>query len=216
MMVEHTEEEIVQILDDYRPIVRRIAHSAITSSAAVDVADFYQVGEIAVLQAVRAYDPSCGTNIRSYVSRSVRRAIFNEAARFLGVLTVDRRVTETAAKAARLFQQGHCDKEIARRLNQDLSRHFDEDHVRDLRIAYSRRHIQVEDEDRAEEAVVSIEDFLSGIPTNENERYVLKHKILGRDTADNIAAHLSISRSLVYEIEAALTAKIEEAIRDGV
>lgn len=216
MMVEHNEQEIVQILDDYRPIVRRIAHSAITSSAAVDVADFYQVGEIAVLQAIRAYDPSCGTNIRSYVSRAVRRAIFNEAARFLGVLTVDRRVTEMAANAAKLSAQGLSDLDIARRLNQDLSRNLDEGHVRDLRIAYSRRHIQAQNEETPEEQVVSIEDFLSNIPTNENERYVLKHKILGRDSAENIAAHLSISRSLVYEIETSLTARIEEAIRDGV
>jgi RNA polymerase sigma factor (sigma-70 family) len=214
-MAEYTEQEIVQILDDYRPIVRRIAHSAITSSAVIDIADFYQIGEIAVLQAIRAYDPSCGTNIRSYVSRSVRRAIFNEAARFLGVLTVDRRVTEVAAKASKLSEQGFSDRDIARRLNQDSSRNFDEDHVRDLRIAYARRHIQVEEDCAVEESVVSIEEFLSGVPTNDTEQYVLKHKILGRETADSIATFLSISRSLVYEIEAALTARIEEAIRDG-
>lgn len=215
MMVEYSEQDIVQILDDYRPIVRRIAHSAITSSAAVDVSDFYQIGEIAVLQAVRSYDPTCGTNIRSYISRAVRRAVFNEAARFLGVLTVDRRVTEMAAKAARFFEQGHSDQEIARRLNQDGSRNIDENHVRDLRIAYSRRHIQPQEEGVCDEITPSIVDLLSGIPTNENERYVLMNKILGRQSADDIALHLSISRSLVYEIEATLTTRIEEAIENG-
>src|SRR5690606_23814772 len=111
------EQDTEEILNTYAPLVRRIAKSACYSSAAIDLTDLCQVGEIAVLRAIKAYDPSSGTNIRSFVAKIVRQDIYNEAARFLGVFTVDHRVTSLAAKVNQLSLAGHTDDHIAEVLN---------------------------------------------------------------------------------------------------
>lgn len=215
VMTDHN-KDVNEILDEYAPLVRRIARSACHSSATIDFADLCQVGEIAVLRAIKAYDPSSGTNIRSFVSKVVRQDIYNEAARFLGVFTVDHRVTGFAAKVSKLAAKGHDDQQIAAILNQTSNRVFDADHVRDLRIAYNRRrHTTVnEDEtfDREHADERTIKDILESVVHDDFERSVLKRRILGSEAVDVVASELCVSRRRVYQVEAELKDRIKKAI----
>lgn len=95
MMTE--DQDVIAILNEYHYIVKSIVRLTCHSSAAIDVHDLYQIGDLAILEAVKSYDPSCGTTIKSFVGTVVRNAIFHEAGRFLGVFTVDHRVTSLAA-----------------------------------------------------------------------------------------------------------------------
>ena len=213
-MTDH--KDVNEILDEYAPLVRRIARSACHSSATIDLADLCQVGEIAVLRAIKAYDPSSGTNIRSFVSKVVRQDIYNEAARFLGVFTVDHRVTGFAAKVSKLAAKGNTDQQIANILNQTSNRVFDADHVRDLRIAYTRRQQATvnEDEtlDREYADECTIKDILESVVQNDLDRFILSMRILGSEPADEVARKLSISRRRVYLIETELKHRIRQAI----
>ena len=208
-------DNVHEILDSYTPLVKRIARSACYSSAAIDINDLFQVGEIAVLRAIKAYDPSCGTNIRSFVTRIVKQDIYNEAARFLGVFTVDHRVTSLAAKVNRLTEKGHSDNEIVSELNKNSSRNFDVEHVRDLRIAYNRRqHTVISEEDVLDEHdnETSIGNILDSVTQNDQERLILQHRLLGDLSVREMAGMLSISQRKVYAIESLLKSRIRIAI----
>lgn len=216
MVNDLDDAQVVELLNQYGPIVRRIAMSACYSSATIDLQDLYQIGEIAVLQAIKSYDPTCGTTIKSFVSRIVRNKIFHEAARFLGVFTVDHRVTGLAAKVNKLHAKGHSDEEIADILSEVGDRNFDSDHVRDLRIAYSRRqHIVAEDDDTAEGYITkesTIQDLLDGVVQNDIERAILDRRILGDASIKEVSISLGVSQKQLYELENNFKERIKKAI----
>ena len=208
--------QVVELLNQYGPIVKRIAKSACYSSATIDLQDLYQVGEIAVLHAVKSYDPSCGTTIKSFVSRVVRNRIFREAARFLGVFTVDHRVTSLAAKVNKLYAKGHSDEEISDILSGIGDRNFDSDHVRDLRIAYSRRqHIVIEDDDTADGYITkesTIQDLLLEVVQNDIEKTILDRRILGDASIKEVSAALGVTQKQLYDFENTFKERIRKAI----
>lgn len=213
-----TPEEINSLLDEYVPIVRRIARSAYFCSSAIDIADLYQVGEIAVLRAIKAYDPSCGTNIKSFVARCVKQDVYNEAARFLGVFTVDHRTTGLAAKVHKLHASGNSDQEIANILNKSGSRNFDSDHVRDLRIAYNRRQQTILEDNILQEDLpeeTSIKELLDSAVHDDTERAILEHRILGNKSVKEVSDILNIPQRKIYSMEHCLRNRIRNAIEDA-
>ena len=218
MMVKTPDSDIIALLNEYSPIVKHIARSACRSSSVIDFTDLCQVGDITVLQAVKVYDPSCGASIRSFVSRVVRNEIYREAARFLGVFTVDFRVTPLAAKVHKLYTKGHSDEEIAVILSKSNDRKFDSDHVRDLRIAYGRReNVCIEETTPLEDIELdecTIHDLLTDVAVNDTEVSILNYRILGSLSAKETADILKIKRRSVYEIENILKQRIKIAIED--
>jgi len=221
MMVDISDEDVVVILNEYNYIVKRLARSACYSSASIDFSDLCQVGEIAVLQAIKSYDPTCGTTIKSFVSKVVRNEIYYEAARFLGVFTVDFRVTKLAAKAHKLHVNGLSDLEISKILSDSTNpgRVFDINHVRDLRIAYGRSsQVSIEhDTSTTEDSGIeehTIKDLLSNIPNNNTEKYILKERILGSVSVKDVSLALNTTQKHVYEIENLLKERIKKAIED--
>ncbi len=211
-----SDKDAESLLNEYRYIVRSIARSAIYSSATIDIADLRQVGEFAVLQAVKAYDPTCGTTIKSFVARVVRNEIFHEAARFLGVFTVDHRVTSLAAKVDKLHAKGHSDAEIAKMITSD-SRNFDADHVRDLRIAYSRRqHSTLTDDNVPEEysdEESTIQEILRGVVQDPTDQTILEERLLGDTSVKDVARSLNLKQYQVYDLENRLKDRIRKAIK---
>ena len=198
------------VINDYRPIIERIARSTCYSSAAIDYNDLCQVGEIAAFRAIKLYDPSYGSNIKSFVTCAIRREIYHEAAKFLGVFTVDRRVTSLAAKVNRLATKGQSDDEIAKTLDKDV------DHVRDLRLVYSK-HSQacvttcevLCDEDFTEH---DFRNILLKISDNQTDYTILVHRILGNASVKDVAEYLNLSIARVYVLENLLKEKIHQAI----
>lgn len=217
MMVDASDDIIANILDQYHPLVRHIAKRACHSSATLDIQDLCQVGDMAVLRAVQAYDPSSGSSLKSFVSSAVRNAIFNESGRFLGVMTVDFKVTNQASYAIKLHDSGKSDTEIADAMTDKYGRNFDAQHVRDLRITYSRRNytsvhddmiVQVEND-------ISINDLLDGVIKDDMDRTILDQRILGSVAVAEVALELNVSKKAVYEREASLKARIKRAIEEA-
>jgi len=216
MMVDTPEHEIIAILEEYGPLVRCIAKSACYSSVVIDIADLRQVGEFAVLKAIKSYDPCGGTTIKSYVSRVVRNEIYREAARFLGVFTVDHRVTSLAAKINKLHASGKSDEEIVDIINTNNNRNIDVEHIRDLRIAYSRRRQDPVAEDDAfysppaEEN--TIRELLQGVVYTKEEEFVLQERIMGDTSAKDVAHQLNVTLCHIYNLERAIKERIGKAI----
>lgn len=215
-MANISEKEASELLHEYKPIVQRIAHSACYSSTSIDFTDLCRIGEFAVLRAIRAYDPSYGTNIRSFVARIVQQDIYNEAARFLGVFTVDHRVTGLASKVNKLHAKGKTDEEIAYLLSN--SRKIDADHVRDLRLAYGRRQSsELQHEDVSEKDVVeekTIRELLNAVIHTPAESILLEKRIMGNGSVKEVAGLLQLTPKQIYEMEYRLKDRIRRAIRE--
>lgn len=217
MMVDVPDAEALELLNEYGPVVKKIARSACYSSASIDFADLCQVGDIAVLNAVKNYDPTQGTSIRSYVAKLVRQDIFSEAAKFLGVFTVDHRVTKLAAKVNRLHLKNKTDKEIADIISQSSHRNFDAEHVKDLRITYERRqHADLQpddsfDEGDAEES--TIRRLLEEVVKTDAEAVILEHRFMGDASANDVSAMLKINTRQLYVLENNLKSRIRMAIK---
>jgi RNA polymerase sigma factor (sigma-70 family) len=206
-----------KILDDFKAIVRVIARSAVCSSITIDLEDLIQIGNIALLRAVRGYNPSYGSSFEAYAKRCIRTAIYNEAARFLGVFTVDHRTTEAAAEATRMHKSGLDDETISDHLSRATRRTYTPEHILDLRTAYARRHVSttVTENDAEYFDIRSIHELLKGIPKNPLEELVLSDRILGNRSVQDIARNMDVSESTVYRAENALRIRIEKAILDG-
>lgn len=209
-----------EILDQYHSLVKYIAKKAHYSSNTIDFDDLCQVGNIAVLRAVKAYDPSCGSGLKTFITKAVRNAIFNEAARFLGIITVNFSTTHQASLAFKLSKEGYNDTHIAEVLSKKYSRHFDADHVRDLRLVYDRKQYTPIQDDTIIDDIendLTIKDLLDTIiGTNMSDRLILNERILSSNPVEDVAKFLQISKKAVYEREAALKEKIKRAIQESV
>jgi RNA polymerase sigma factor (sigma-70 family) len=219
MMVDMSEEEVIDLLNEYNPLIRSVAHSACYSSASIDFADLCQVGDMAVLRAIKSYNPTYGTSIKSFVAKIVRQDVYNEAARFLGVFTVDRRVTSLAAKVNRLYSKGKTDDEIAILLNSESSRRsFDADHIRDLRIIYNhRQHVDLQDDDKHEDDIAehsTIHELLYSVVRCDLEKTILEKRLLGNTSVKELQRDLNLSKRHIYIIENDLKARIRYVFED--
>jgi len=216
MTMTLNDEELLRALEGYAGFIRKVAYTAVTSSPSICVDDLFQVGQLAVLRALRTYDPTCGRNIKSYVCSCVRQDIYNEAARFLGVFTVDHRVTEMGAKINKFVEAGKTDVEIAAILNERYpGRAWTENKVYDLRLAYTRRHavsMEVEPEEIPES--LYIEQFLESVVQNDTDSRILRERILGDKSAKEMADEMDISVKKFYNLESSLKSRIRIAIQN--
>jgi len=216
MMTDISDTEVYEILSQYHGLVESIARSAFYSSASIEFADLCQIGDVAVLRAIKTYDPTCGTTIKSYVARVVRQDIFREAARFLGVFTVDHRVTSLAAKASRLHAKGKSDEQISAILSESSQRKFDADHVRDLRLAYGRRqHQELEFDDLLDEedsATENIRSLLRNVICGPTEEIILQQRLLQNEPAGAVANSIGLTQSQLYRLEGEIRERIRKAI----
>ncbi len=213
--------DVVSILDDYRGLVRYVANLAYCSSSALGVEDLIQVGELAVLSAIKSYNPSYGVNIRGFVARIVRQEVFAEAARFLGVFTVDNRTTNLGSRVSKMFASGKNYDEIATTLSSETGRNLDSDHVRDLRLAYERRSGQdvSESVDIPQDDVFNclhIENILYSVVESDVDRVLIEKRILSKTPMQEVCKILNLGPNAAYEAERRLRYKIEKAIEDHV
>lgn len=206
-----------ELLNEYSSIVRHVVRSAYRSSSTIDDEDLYQVGELAVLRAARIYDPSYGTSLKSFITNLVRQDVYAEAARFLGIFTVDQRTTKLAAEASKLSDGGNSDEDIAALFNNSKSRNFDKQHIKDLRIAYSRRQYACMEEDSAITFDdLSLREICDLAVESDRERIIFEKRILGKCSVKNLAKELKLSPSRIYEIENYIRDRIRLFIEEGV
>lgn len=197
-----------QLLEEYKPLVEKIAKITYTSSSVIGIDDLIQIGKMAVINAVRTFDPSCGPNLKSYINLLVRQAIFKEAGTFCGVFTLPQKVLSKASRINRLYNDGVSLEKI-----QDLTE-TPIDNIKDLLILY--RHITtkgIHDAlNKAYESSPDVMKFLQNLSLTKIEESILWDKILGDKDVDYIAKESGLTIRHVYEIENNLKSRIIEKI----
>ena len=110
------QESIDRLYARHKGLISSLIRSVvINNKAVVSVADLQQVGAMALIVALRTYDPSLGT-LSSYVRKCIRNALLEEANSFSGVFTVDEKLRRHANKAQALRKLGKSDDEIMKAL----------------------------------------------------------------------------------------------------
>lgn len=200
-------DETRELLDEYADLVKKIVHSTNYSYKALDTEDLTQIANLAVLRAVKAYDPSCGTNIRSFVANAVRQDVYREAARFLGVLTVSFHTTRAAAKVSKLADSGLSDAEIAEQLEIKL------EEVKNLRSAYKHKdYLSLDDESLLYSPDYDISFLLESVIKSPEDEFILNNRLLSKNPIQKVMDALNISKQQAYNLEASLKSRIARAI----
>ena len=110
----------VDLLERFRPLIRRIVKATCSSSPVIDIDDLVQEACLAVVKAAKQHDASCGASFRSYITTAIRRAIYEEASHFCGPFTLGHGTMSMAAKANRLHLSGVRISDVAFRMNIDI------------------------------------------------------------------------------------------------
>lgn len=105
-----------KIYQQHRGLIRSMINSiVVNNTSVVDTQDLQQVGAIAVIVALRSYDPSLGS-LPSYIRTCIFNALLEQANSFNGVFTVDEKVRRKANMIVKLRVQGLSDGDIMTRL----------------------------------------------------------------------------------------------------
>jgi DNA-directed RNA polymerase specialized sigma subunit len=213
-------DSIEDTLAAYDHVIVSIARRAITGSNVLDVADLEQIGRIAAFSAIRSYDPSYGASMRTHVSNSVRRSIYDEAAKFIGPMTIaDHVITSLASTVSKMADEGLDDKAIASRLSRERLRwECTEDYVKALRFLYQRRHTGELSESLAsldgyvtEDAILRL---LGQLDTTPVEHAIIYTRWLGDSTPEQIMSDHNISRRHFFRVQGELKGRLYELLQD--
>lgn len=106
------QESLEKLYARHKGLISSLIKSiVINNKSVVSVADLQQVGALALIVALKTYDPSVGS-LSAYVRRCIRNALLEEANSFSGVFTVDEKIRRQANKAHQMRTAGKSDQEI--------------------------------------------------------------------------------------------------------
>lgn len=107
-----TQESLEKLYSRHKGLIGSLIRSiVINNKSVVSIADLQQVGAMALIVALKTYDPSLGS-LSAYVRKCIRNALLEEANSFSGVFTVDEKLRRQANKAYRMRKTGKSDQEI--------------------------------------------------------------------------------------------------------
>ncbi|HSQ03486.1 MAG TPA: RNA polymerase sigma factor FliA [Burkholderiales bacterium] len=114
-----------EYLDDFKPLVRRIAHYMMARlPASVELDDIMQAGMIGLLDAVDRYEGGLGAQFESYAAQRIRGAILDELRQADWLPRSARRNMRRIEQAVNTLEQRHGrapnEPEIARELGMPL------------------------------------------------------------------------------------------------
>lgn len=199
------EESADKVYAQYRGLIRSLINSIVVNNpSVVDVQDLQQAGALALIVALRSYDPSLGS-FHSYIRKCIRNALLEQANSFNGVFTVDEKVRRQANAIVKMRVQGLSDNTIMTRLGIKTRATFlsllglVESHSVDL------DQVDVEGETSIEEE--SIFKMLDEIGLGESEVQFI-NLVTSNHSMDDIMSEMDISRSHLYTIKASIRDKI--------
>jgi RNA polymerase sigma factor (sigma-70 family) len=106
------QEPIEKLYARHKGLIGSLIKSIVVNNrSVVSIADLQQVGAMALIVALKTYDPSLGS-LSSYVRKCIRNALLEEANSFSGVFTVDEKIRRQANKAYQMRRAGKPDQEI--------------------------------------------------------------------------------------------------------
>lgn len=106
------EESPDKVYARYKGLIRSLINSiVVNNSSVVSHEDLHQAGALALIVALKSYDPSVGS-FQSYIRSCIRNALLEQANSFNSVTTVDEKVRRQANAVKRLRREGLSDDEI--------------------------------------------------------------------------------------------------------
>ncbi len=110
------EESTEKIYTRYKGLIRSMINSIVVNNKSViSLEDLQQAGALALIVALRSYDPSLGS-FQSYLRACIRNALLKQANSFSGVFTVGEKNRRFANRIAKMRKEGLGDNEIMERL----------------------------------------------------------------------------------------------------
>ena len=199
------EESVDKVYAQHRGLIRSLINSIVVNNrSVVDVQDLQQAGALALIIALRSYDPSLGS-FQSYIRKCIRNALLEQANSFSSVFTVDEKVRRQANAIVKMRAGGLSDDTIMTRLGIKTRATFlsllglVESHSVDL------DQVDVEVETSIEEE--SIFKMLDEIGLGKPEMQFI-NLVVSNHSMDEIMGEMDISRSHLYTIKASIRDKI--------
>ena len=123
------QRELTEIVDQYAPLVKRIAHHLLSRMpASVQLDDLIQSGMIGLLEAARKYDVSKGASFETYAGIRIRGSMLDEVRRGDWAPRSVHRKSRKVAQAIKAIESrtGHDarDKEIAAEMGIELKAYY--------------------------------------------------------------------------------------------
>jgi len=199
------EESPEKVYAQHRGLIRSLINSIVVNNpSVVDTQDLQQAGALALIVALRSYDPSLGS-FPSYIRKCIRNALLEQANTFSGVFTVNEKVRRQANLIKKMREKGESDDKIMTRLGIKTRATF----LSLLELVDNRsfniNQVEIVDETPAEENSVfrMLDEF--GLTEQETE---LINLVINNFSVDEIIDKMSISRSTVYKIKTSIHNKI--------
>lgn len=194
-----------KVYSKHRGLIRMLINSVVVNNpAVVDKQDLQQVGAMALIAALRSYDPSLGS-LPSYIRSCIRNALIEQANSFSGAFTTDDKTRRQANLIRRLSHEGLGEEEIMARLGIKNRATF-----LSLRELADGRCTDIDNVDVPD--VVSIEEsdifrMLGEIGLTEQENEFVNLTI-NNFSMDEMSTKMGVSRSTLYAIKASIKEKI--------
>lgn len=205
MKLHSMEESTDKIYARHRGMIRSLISSiVVNNSSVVDVKDLQQVGALALVVALKSYDPSQGS-ISGYIRKCVRNALLEQANSFSAVFTTDEKARRQANAIVRMRSEGSSDEDIMTRLGIKTPATFSSllelatSHAVDLDKIEVASDISIEQGD--------INKMLDEIGLTEHEAEFVQ-LITSNHTMGQMVEHMGLSRSHLFTIKASIRDKI--------
>ncbi len=210
-MFHKMEESADKIYAEHRGLIRSLVNSIVVNNpSVVDAQDLQQAGALALIVALRSYDPSVGS-FQSYIRKCIQNALLEQANSFNNVFTVDEKVRRQANAIAKMRNKGMSDDVIMTQLGIKTRATFLslvgllDNHSIDL----DRTDIEIEASVEEE----SIFKVLNEIGLDESEITFI-NLVTKNCSMDEIINEMGVSRTNLYTIKASIRDKILSWGRD--
>jgi RNA polymerase sigma factor (sigma-70 family) len=198
------EESADKVYTQHKGLIRALVHSIVVNNpAVVSTEDLQQAGALALMIALKSYNPSLGS-FQSYIRRCIRHALLEQANTFNGVFTVDEKIRRQANAVVRLRKEGLSDDAIMDRLGIKTRATF----LSLLDLVSATR--DVENVDVAFDETVdenNIMRILDEIGLEDAElRFV--NLVISNHSMENLETEMELGRSQLYKLRASIRDKI--------
>ena len=186
----------------YKGMIRSMIHSVVVNNpSVVSIEDLQQAGALALVVALKSYDPSEGS-FHSYIRRCIRNALLQQANSFNSGVTVDEKVRRQANAIVKMRSQGLSDDDIMARLGvKNRATFLSLVDLADNRVAdVDQIEIPTSDKGMDEEQLWR---QLSDIPLSDQELQFIRLTTTNH-SMEQIQAEMCLSRTALFELKAAI------------
>lgn len=209
---DRMEDSPDKVYAKHRGLIRALINSIVVNNpAVVDTQDLQQAGAMALILALRSYDPSLGS-LPSYIRKCVRNALIEQANSFNGVFTTDEKVRRQANQIRKLRAEGLDDDTIMARLGVRSRATFLS--LLDLVDCSSIDLDQVETPGDISFEEEDIFRMLGEIGLSDQEMEFVNLTVRNY-SMDDMATEMGVSRSTLYTVKASIRDKILAWGRDS-